>query len=94
MVIRYVEYLDSLNSPEWRDKARAAKARAGWQCMLCPSTKELEAHHRTYVRLKNELLSDLVVLCDSCHRKHHGTFDECRERQLLLPYRDDLPEAA
>jgi len=90
MVISYAAYLQTA---AWRERAAEAKRRAGGTCALCPSTLELEAHHRTYARVGHELPTDLVVLCNRCHRRHHGTFDECWERQLMLPF-VDLSEAA
>jgi 5-methylcytosine-specific restriction endonuclease McrA len=80
-----LDYQTYISSPEWREKATEAKRRAGYSCVLCACTGSLEVHHRTYERLGNELPSDLVVLCWRCHRRHHGTFEECAERQLLLP---------
>jgi 5-methylcytosine-specific restriction endonuclease McrA len=37
----------------------------------CTSTKRIEFHHRTYERLGNENLSDIVMLCRSCHSLVH-----------------------
>lgn len=65
-------YYDSyIESQEWKSRAEAAKARAGYRCMVCNSGKALQAHHRTYVRLGNEYCRDLVVLCDECHTLFH-----------------------
>lgn len=66
------DYYAYIRSPEWRAKADAAKARAEWRCQLCYSTGPLDAHHRTYERLGNELPSDITVLCSECHKRHHG----------------------
>lgn len=66
------DYYAYIRSPEWRAKADLAKARAGWRCQLCYGTGPLEAHHRTYERLGNELPSDITVLCSECHKRHHG----------------------
>jgi 5-methylcytosine-specific restriction endonuclease McrA len=90
-----VDYDSYLASPEWRDKAHAAKQRAGWQCALCSSSTGLEVHHRTYRRLGSEDPSDLVVLCSHCHRTHHRTLETVRKRaeqhQQLLPFVAYLP---
>lgn len=77
-------YQAYINSREWQMKARAAKEQAG-ECALCTSTRSLEVHHRTYARLGHERQSDLIVLCGRCHRRHHGTYDEAIERQMMLP---------
>ena len=64
-------YGDYLKSHQWKDKAKQAKERAGNRCQLCNSPNKLQVHHRTYERIGLEDNSDLIVLCDSCHRKFH-----------------------
>lgn len=63
---------DYLKTREWKVKRNRALIQAGTRCQVCASTHPLEVHHRTYERLGIELLSDLVVLCRSCHRHYHG----------------------
>lgn len=66
----FIDYAEYIASPEWREKSRLAKQRAGNRCQLCNrSSKEitLHTHHRTYDRLGNEANSDLTVLCADCH---------------------------
>lgn len=66
------EYQAYINSPEWRAKADAAKARAGHRCQLCNRDGPLDAHHRTYERFGGgELPEDLTVLCRGCHEHFH-----------------------
>lgn len=64
-------YGEYLNSPEWKAKADACKERAGNRCQLCNKAGRLDAHHRTYERLRNELPEDLIALCRECHSKFH-----------------------
>lgn len=64
---RRVDYYIYIKSPEWRARAEAAKERAGYRCEVCNSRDRIEAHHRTYERLGNELDSDITVLCHDCH---------------------------
>lgn len=66
--VRYREYIQST---AWRKKAEEAKARAGNRCQICNKSRaevQLEAHHRTYERLGNELPEDITVLCRDCHQ--------------------------
>lgn len=66
--VRYRQYI---LSAEWRKKAEEAKARAGNCCQICNRSRaevQLEAHHRTYERLGNELPEDITVLCRDCHQ--------------------------
>lgn len=67
-------YKDYIKSNEWKEVSRQAKERAGYRCQLCNRSgddKSLHTHHRTYDRLFFELESDLIVLCESCHKKFH-----------------------
>lgn len=63
---------DYLNTPAWRSKSAEAKRRANQRCQLCNAGGEIHTHHRTYERWGNEEMSDLVVLCESCHAKFHN----------------------
>lgn len=60
-----------LLTPEWRERADAAKARFGGRCALCNAVGPLEAHHRTYERHRHELPEDLTALCADCHGAYH-----------------------
>lgn len=69
-----ISYEDYLQSPEW--KKRRAWVLTFWnhRCGICNRKDKLEVHHRTYERLGNELLTDLIPLCDRCHAKFHDEF--------------------
>lgn len=61
-----------LASPKWAEKRRQVLERDGYACQKCGKTKViLQVHHRTYERIFNEDLDDLVTWCKSCHKKHH-----------------------
>lgn len=64
-------YSEYLASPEWKALADKVKARDKC-CVLCSSTKELEAHHRTYERIGIEEMDDLVTVCNPCHALFHA----------------------
>lgn len=64
----YSEYIQSV---EWKRKRKWFLAFWNNRCSLCYEQGGLDVHHRTYERLGNELLSDCVVLCKSCHERHH-----------------------
>lgn len=65
-----IEYEEYLLSQQWQDK-RAVKLRAHPACQLCSFPYELNVCHLTYERLGDERDEDLVVLCRSCHSRHH-----------------------
>lgn len=62
-----IVYKEYISSPAWKMKAQAAKERAGNRCMVCNSDINIQAHHRTYERLGQELPEDITVLCAKCH---------------------------
>ena len=70
-----IDYKRYICSPEWKEKADAAKTSAGWRCQLCNSKGQLHAHHRTYERLGIEEPGDITVLCADCHARFHGVTD-------------------
>lgn len=64
-------YYEYIKSPKWRERAEEAKARAGNRCQVCNRSRaevQLDAHHRTYERLGNELPEDITILCRDCHQ--------------------------
>jgi hypothetical protein len=66
-----LDYYEYIVSPEWIEKSKQAKIRAGNRCQICNRSSRqviLHTHHRTYERLGNEKDSDLTVLCVDCHK--------------------------
>jgi len=54
---------------EWEAKRKACYAFYGYRCAGCYIEGEtLDAHHRTYVRFKHELPTDLIALWRPCHK--------------------------
>lgn len=71
-------YEQYLRSSEWRDRRDAVLSRDLHQCQTCLTTEALEVHHKTYERLGDEALEDLITLCDGCH---HAITDVIRRRR-------------
>lgn len=71
---RYKEYLDS---PEWFEVKKRVWDRVRREhggslvCERCGAPGRGECHHRTYDRLGNECLSDLLHVCPECHAFLH-----------------------
>lgn len=63
-------YLSYLQSEHWQ-RTRKKKLKKHRHCEFCSSTGRLDVHHKTYERRGRERLSDLVVLCRSCHDAVH-----------------------
>lgn len=61
-----------LKTSHWQRVRKEALKRAEHRCTLCNTANGLEVHHRSYKRRGCERPADVVVLCDSCHGRHHG----------------------
>lgn len=66
------EYREYIASAAWKQKAKAAIARAGNKCERCGAshwTVTLTVHHLTYEHFKHEKPGDLRALCPKCHQE-------------------------
>jgi len=75
---RRTDYNRYLKSDAWRLKRSAVMHRDGGRCACvvggkkCFSQVGIQVHHLTYARFGNENLSDLITVCDSCHKAIHS----------------------
>lgn len=70
----YFKYIKSAAWQQMRKKyyAYAKKLHGRLMCAACHiSNQPLDLHHRTYKRLGQEYLMDLVLLCRPCHEAVH-----------------------
>lgn len=65
-------YRNYLLTPAWRFKRRLVLARCNGKCEGCAGRPATEVHHLTYDHVGDELLYELVGLCENCHKKAHG----------------------
>ena len=84
------EYAAYRRTPIWQGKRARVLKRANGLCEGCLDAKATVVHHTTYAHMGDELLYELVALCQSCHAKahpeHHESFydvdyvpcDQCR----------------
>ncbi len=85
--LRAMPYRQYLRTPEWRETRAAALVRAEHHCQWNAAHEgPLHVHHNSYDRLGEERVADLIVLCETCHERHH----ELDGR----PRRDDAPPAS
>jgi hypothetical protein len=66
-------YGEYLQTEHWKEMRKRALAAAEYRCQVCNIGDGLTVHHRTYERRGEELLSDLITLCKSCHSIFHGS---------------------
>ena len=69
------QYLNYLNSTEWRIRRNAAIKASGEKCARCGSVNSLEVHHLHYRTLGCESLTDLLVVCKECHKHEDAKRD-------------------
>jgi gas vesicle protein len=75
--LRAMPYAKYLKTQHWIDKRNSALRRAKYKCELCNRDNvALQVHHKTYERRGHEYSSDLIVLCSSCHARHHGKLEK------------------
>lgn len=65
-------YAEYLHSAHWADfKARYRSSGMKVTCDVCQE-RGVQLHHRTYIRLGNELLTDVIPLCREHHEAVHA----------------------
>ena len=60
-----------LQSKHWKEVKRKYARTHEYKCYVCGKRRKLHLHHRTYKRLGNERMSDLVYLCEKHHEELH-----------------------
>lgn len=63
-----MDYHRYLASREWALRRAAIRRRARGKCERCHYHKMDAVHHLTYERVGHEPLSDLMAICDGCHK--------------------------
>jgi 5-methylcytosine-specific restriction endonuclease McrA len=69
--LRRLPYREYLRTAHWERVRTLALERARQACALCPATRRLEVHHRSYARKGFEQPEDVIVPCTECHGRHH-----------------------
>lgn len=80
-----VNYREYLRSPEWKaTKIKYLKSRLPKECGVCGAAwnNAMQFHHKTYKRLGNEWLMDIVPVCDPCHLLIHEVHAKRNFRNL------------
>lgn len=68
------EYRKMLNDVRWSQRRREIMRRDGFRCRRCGAKGRLNVHHRHYVYGRQPWQypdSNLVTLCERCHRRVH-----------------------
>lgn len=68
----YQRYNKFLKSKAWKRIKRESARLHGYACILCSSKNHIHFHHLKYPkRFRKVSPSDVVPLCESCHRTFH-----------------------
>jgi len=79
-----LSYWELLKDTRWKEKCDFIKQRDGFSCRVCKVSENLIVHHRQYRFLIDSQRfvlpwenpeSELITLCDSCHKQGHIKFD-------------------
>ena len=84
------KYKNYIRSPEWEKKKQERIKIDDYKCAMCQRPvsriRVLQCHHTNYKRLGNEdVYSDLVTLCGTCHKKLHNYLN-----RIKSPYDERL----
>jgi 5-methylcytosine-specific restriction endonuclease McrA len=70
-VVWWYWYNRYLESNQWKEKAKKVRRRDKYKCRVCGKPGWV-VHHLTYKRVGKERLSDLITLCEHCHKDIHS----------------------
>tara|TARA_R110000744_G_C19045888_1_gene527225 strand:+ start:49 stop:594 length:546 start_codon:yes stop_codon:yes gene_type:complete len=65
-------YENYLKTKEWYRIRNLSLKYSDYKCCRCGDSENLQAHHLNYNNLGNEEISDLITVCNSCHKKFHN----------------------
>lgn len=69
-----------LSGEAWSEKRKKVFSRSKNLCEGCLQGSATEVHHITYDHIGDELLFELVAVCDECHKRLHLPPDRIWER--------------
>ena len=76
-----------MKSESWREKRREAFLYHGQMCAVCGETSGLHVHHLTYDNFRDELMSDLSVLCEFHQMEAHDIIvPKPKKKRAKEPY--------
>ena len=83
-----------LSSSRWQKNRLPRLEHDDWKCqghrfqgskaILCLREENLVVHHKTYERIRNELLEDMITICQGCHLREHRKIRRDENQRSLL----------
>lgn len=84
-----MDFKEQYKHPQWQKKRLEALQAAEYQCERCfDDESQLHVHHKRYVKgrkIWEYQISELSVLCESCHEEAHKEKDEFNDLLAALP---------
>lgn len=77
-----------LKSKAWKQKREQVLKRDDDRCALCNGHAN-NVHHKTYINIGREPLSDLTSLCDECHSKFHKIEEFTKSSPKSIPVMEE-----
>ena len=71
--LTYAEYL---KTDRWKQKRLKVLKRAKYKCEICKINQAWQVHHKNYKRIFKEKLTDLIAVCETCHKGEHNLLTE------------------
>ncbi len=72
-------------TPKWADLRARTLSRAGYKCEGCGQARATQAHHLTYAHVGDEMLFDLIAICEPCHERVTAMDRAARVGKRRLP---------
>ena len=89
------QYIDYIRSREWKAKRIQVLLRDQFICQVCFHAKASQVHHKTYIRLYQELPEDLISICTPCHRlitKAHRSSPSLKSAPTIFMWSGNYPD--
>ena len=71
-LMRKQAYGEYLETDAWQAKRAQVIARDKGVCQGCLSRRATQVHHLSYAHVGDELLFELISVCDQCHERLHA----------------------
>jgi len=79
---QYQEYLKTEHWLDVKKRFRASKL-CKKRCYVCGGRSNIHIHHKSYKRIGNERLWDLIELCATCHKSVHKYLQKHKHRNTI-----------
>lgn len=77
-------YKEYLHTKHWKLLKSKIYKKYKYNCAYCKTNHDIDLHHKTYERVGNENIGDLVYLCRLCHKAVHDGLISDNKLKLQL----------